>query len=273
MEEPAGALPTHDVTLDLAPGTGRPAQLRVRDLGTGPAVAVLHGGWGYRVYPYDRELQALSARQRVVAPDRVGYGGSSPADSVPPRHQERMAEETMLMLDALAIERAALWGHSDGAVVAAWCAIRWPHRVRALVLEALHYLAWKPGSLEFFHTAAEAPERFGETICQELLLDHGPRWKALLQAGGRAWLRIIEEGRAGRRDLYDGRFGEIACPTLLLHGRRDPRTEPGEIEAALAALPAARVHWVEAGHSPHTSATAGEEASRAAVEFLEAAPG
>jgi len=268
----AGAPPTRDVTLGRAPISGAPVQVRVRELGAGPAVAILHGGWGYRVYPYDAQLQALSARQRVVAPDRVGYGGSTRVAEVPPRHQECMAEETMLTLDALGIEQAALWGHSDGAVVAAWCAIRWPHRVRALVLEALHFFTWKPGSLEFFRTAAAAPERFGDTVCQELLADHGPGWKAILQAGGRAWLRIIEEGRVGRGDLYDGRLGEIRCPTLFLHGRRDPRTEPGEIEAALQALPSARAHWVEAGHSPHTSATAGAEASQTAIAFLEAAP-
>ncbi len=262
------AIVTRDLPLPAAPGAP-PLCLRLREAGAGPAVAILHGGWGYRVYPYDRQIEALAERQRVVAPDRAGYGGSTPLAEVPPRHQERMAEETMRTLDALGIERAALWGHSDGAIVAAWCAIRWPGRVRALVLEALHYFTWKPGSLEFFHTAADAPDRFGEAVCQELLADHGPRWRELLQAGGRAWLRIIEEGRNGRGDLYDGRFGEVACPTLLLHGRRDPRTEAGEIEAALAALPAARVHWVDAGHRPHTSSTAGEEASRAAIGFLE----
>lgn len=261
-----------DVALQRSPVSGGPARVRVRDAGRGPAVAILHGGWGYRIYPYDAQLAALAARQRVVAPDRVGYGASTHLFAVPPRHQERMAEETIQTLDALGIERAALWGHSDGAVVAAWCAIRWPDRVRALVLEALHYRCWKPGSIEFFRTGAEEPEGFGETIAQELLADHGPDWKPLLQGGARAWLRIIEEGHQGRADLYDGRFGEIRCPTLLLHGKRDPRTEPGEIEAALAALPAARIHWVEAGHSPHTSGAAGAEASQAAVAFLEAAP-
>ena len=48
-----------------------------------------------------------------------------------------MAEETLLVMDALGIGQAALWGHSDGAVMAAWVGFLAPTRVRALVLEAL----------------------------------------------------------------------------------------------------------------------------------------
>ena len=48
-----------------------------------------------------------------------------------------MAEETLLVMDALGIGLAALWGHSDGAVMAAWVGFLAPTRVLALVLEAL----------------------------------------------------------------------------------------------------------------------------------------
>jgi pimeloyl-ACP methyl ester carboxylesterase len=181
-----------------------------------------------------------------------------------------MAEETLLVMDALGLERAALWGHSDGAVIAAWTAILAPHRVRAVVLEALHFLAAKVSSVDFFETAVTRPEDFGPAVVDALRRDHGERWRDVVGAGGRAWLEIIAEGRAGRRDLYDGRFGEIAAPTLLLHGRRDPRTEPGELEAALRALPSAQLELVDAAHSPHTSATDGARAVAAAVRFLDA---
>ena len=261
------------VTIPRSPvDGGGPARLHVRDLGAGPAVAILHGGWGYRVYSYDPQMEALARGCRAVAPDRVGFGRSGRIGELPEDFQMRMAEETILTLDALGIERAALWGHSDGAVVAAWCAILHPERVRALVLEALHFLAWKPGSLDFFRTGGADPGRFGEDIARELEADHGPDWAEVIRMESRAWLRIIEAGRLGRRDLYRGRLGEIRCPALLLHGRRDPRTEPGEMEAARAAHPGARLAWLDAGHSPHTSARAGAECTRLALEFLGAAP-
>jgi pimeloyl-ACP methyl ester carboxylesterase len=266
-----GAVPV--LTLPPSPAGAPAAAVAFREVGEGPAVVLLHGGWGYEAYPFDRQLAALSGRHRAVAPDRVGYGRSQPGGELEDGFHRRMAEETVRVLDALAIERAALWGHSDGAVVAAWTAILWPERVDALVLEALHFVAAKRRSLDFFRTAVEAPERFGDAVVAALRRDHGERWREVVAAGGRAWLRIIERGCAGEADVYGGRFGEIEAPTLLLHGTRDPRTEPGEIEAACRALPAARVAWVDAGHAPHTSAGAGERATALAVGFLDEAQG
>lgn len=244
-----------------------PAEIHVREAGEGPAVVLLHGGWGFEAYPFD--VDALAARYRVVAPDRVGYGRSGRLPELPPGFHRAMAEETLLVLDALGVERAALWGHSDGAVIAAWMAFLAPERIRALVLEALHFVAAKVSSVEFFRTAADAPERFGEAVVEALRRDHGETWREVVGAGGRAWLSIIEEGRAGRPDLYGGRFGEIRAPTLILHGRSDPRTEPGELEAARRALPAARLSLVEAGHCPHASGRSRAEANRVAAHFLE----
>jgi pimeloyl-ACP methyl ester carboxylesterase len=248
-----------------------PAEILVREAGAGPAVVLLHGGWGWEAYPFD--VGALAGHHRVVAPDRVGYGGSGRLADLPHGFHRAMAEETLLVMDALGIERAALWGHSDGAVIAAWMGFLAPSRVRALVLEALHYFATKPASEEFFRTAIDAPERFGPAVVEALRRDHGERWREVVAAGGRAWLSIIAEGRAGLPDLYQGRFGELRAPTLLLHGRRDPRTEPGELEAAQRALPAARVALLDTGHIPHASERTGAEATRLAVQFLEAQAG
>jgi 3-oxoadipate enol-lactonase len=250
----------------VAPGRA-PVEVLVREAGAGPAVVLLHGGWGWEAYPFD--VEAVAARHRAVGPDRVGYGGSERVGWLPHGFHRAMAEETLLLLDALGIERAALWGHSDGAVIAAWAAFLAPARVRALVLEALHFLAAKVSSEEFFRSARDAPERFGPAVVEALLRDHGPGWREVVAASGSAWLSIIAEGRAGRPDLFDGRFGEIRAPTLLLHGRRDPRTEPGEIEAARRALPGAELALVDAGHCPHASERVGPEATRIAIRFLE----
>lgn len=246
-----------------------PVRVHVRDLGAGPPVVLLHGGWGYEAYPFDAAARALADRYRVLAPDRVGYGRSGAIRDLPDGFHVRMAEETALVLDALGVRSAALWGHSDGAVIAAWIAILSPERVDALLLEALHFVAGKHGSVEFFETARDAPERFGEANARAMERDHGDRWRDVIGAGGRAWLRIIEEGRRGRADLYGGRFSEIRAPTLLLHGSRDPRTEPGEIEAARAALPHARLEVFDASHSPHTGRQSADACLAAARRFLD----
>ena len=251
----------------MLPGTS-PVEIHVREVGEGSPLVLLHGGWGYEAYPFD--VASLAARRRVVAPDRVGYGRSAPLAELPRGFHRLMAEETLRVLDARGIDRAAFWGHSDGAVIAAWVGLVAPGRVRALVLEALHFLASKVSSVEFFRTAVEEPERFGPAVVEALRRDHGERWRQVVGAGGRAWLAIIEEGRLGRRDLFEGRLGEVRAPALLLHGSRDPRTEPGEIEAALADLPSARLEMLDAGHCPHASERTGPACTRLVEEFLAA---
>jgi pimeloyl-ACP methyl ester carboxylesterase len=245
-----------------------PARIHVREAGAGPAVVILHGGWGYEAYSFDAAIAALAPRHRVLAPDRVGYGRSGPAVELPRGFHAGMAEETFAVMDALGVREAALWGHSDGSVVAAWMAFLRPERVSALVLEALHFFAWKPASIPFFETAVEAPERFGPAVVEACRRDHGEGWREVLASGGRAWLAIIEEGRRGLADVHAGRLGEVRAPALLLHGRRDPRTEPGELEAAARALPHARVELLDAGHAPHAGRTAASQAVGLAATFL-----
>src|SRR5512138_2710824 len=159
------------------PGGDAPARVHVRDVGAGPAIGLLHGGWGYRAYPFDGAFTSLAGTHRVVAPDRLGYGRSDPLPGLERGFHQRMARETLAVLDALGIDRAAFWGHSDGAVVAAWIGLLAPERTRALVLEALHFVAAKRRSVEFFESAVTAPERFGAAIVGAVEQDHGARWR------------------------------------------------------------------------------------------------
>jgi pimeloyl-ACP methyl ester carboxylesterase len=262
-----------DVDSPLSPGA--PVRVGVREAGSGPALVILHSGWGWEPYPFDRAFERLAPWHRVVAPDRTGYGASPPlpGTDLPLDYHRGYALETLRVMDGLGIERAAVWGHSDGAVVAAWMAIEAPERVRAAILEAFHHRRAKVASLPFFETGATAPERFGPEIEAALRRDHGdPRWREIVGAGARAWLRIIRDGTRTGGDLYDGRLAGVRCPVLFLHGSRDPRTEPGEIEEALAQVPDGRLALLDTGHSPHSAPRCGADAVEAAARFLEALP-
>ena len=55
-------------------------------------------------------------------------------------------------------------------------------------------------------------------------------------------------------------------PTLVIHGARDPRTEPGELDALRAALGDASARFAilpEGGHSPHSERATADEVTRA----------
>jgi pimeloyl-ACP methyl ester carboxylesterase len=101
----------------LAPGVS-PVRVHYREYGAGEPLIVLHGGWGYGIYPYARQIAALQSVHRLIIPDRTGYGGSGTLDVQRTDFHQRAAEETIAFMNALGIPRASLWGHSDGAVIA-----------------------------------------------------------------------------------------------------------------------------------------------------------
>jgi pimeloyl-ACP methyl ester carboxylesterase len=251
----------------------RPVVIHYRELGNGRPLVFLHGGWGYGVYPFDRQIEALQNEFRILIPDRSGYGHSTRvAGEMPLDFHRRAAAETIQFLDALGIERAVLWGHSDGAVISAMTGLAAPHRCELLILEAFHYLRRKPGSRAFFERFAAHPEELGEETRRLLAVDHGEtHWPAVLRRNCGVWFRIADNVKRPEEDLYDGRLSELRVPSLFLHGRLDPRTEPGEMERVRQELPSADMKFVENGkHSPHSEEAAYEESNQIAREFLQA---
>ncbi|WP_043202717.1 alpha/beta fold hydrolase [Pseudomonas putida] len=104
----------------------------VREAGSGQAMVLLHG-IGSGAASWLQVAQGLSERARVIAWDAPGYGQSTPLPMAAPEAHD-YAGRLLQMLDALAIERCVLVGHSLGALTAAAFAQAHPARVSRLVL-------------------------------------------------------------------------------------------------------------------------------------------
>ncbi|HKT48277.1 MAG TPA: alpha/beta hydrolase [Candidatus Acidoferrales bacterium] len=243
-----------------ADGT-RPVRIHYREGGKGRPVVYLHGGWGYGVYPVDRQVETFGRKVRFIVPDRSRYGHSARVKGeLPTDFHQRAAQETLAVLDALGIERATFWGHSDGSVIAAMIGLAAPERCERLVLEAFHFYRNKPNSRKFFERFSRHPEDLGDETQTLLAADHGEDWPEVVARNCGAWIRIGDGARPKSDDLYDGKLGQLRVPTVFVHGALDPRTEPGELDAVRKALPGAEIRMVRSGqHSPHSEEMAWRE--------------
>ncbi len=260
------------ITIDespLAPGV-RPVEIYYREAGEGRPLIFLHGGWGYQIYPFDNQITTFGNGFKILIPDRTGYGRSQRIKDFPGDFHSRAAREMRSFIDALGLERPVLWGHSDGAVIATLMGLADPDRYSGLILEAFHYYKVKPGSRNFFETMASNPDGLGQRVTDTLTADHGEDyWRELIVNNGRAWLEIAESSTKETQDLYEGRLRDLKVPTIFIHGSRDPRTEPGELDEIRNQLPNVPIHIIEGGgHCPHSESQSAPESNRLAGEFL-----
>jgi pimeloyl-ACP methyl ester carboxylesterase len=187
-------VPTLELVHSLHAPELSPVTIYYREFGKGRPLVFLHGGWGYGVYPFDRQIEAFQEEFRILIPDRSGYGHSTRVEGeMPLDFHRRAAEETLAFLDALGIARAVFWGHSDGAVISAMIGLTAPERCECLILEAFHLLRRKPGSRAFFERFATHPEDLGEETKKLLAQDHGEtQWPTVLRRNCMAWFRIAD---------------------------------------------------------------------------------
>ena len=200
-----------------------PVRIHYRDIGSGTPTFFLHGGWGYGAYPIDQQIEELSARVRFLIPDRSGHGHSSRFPGpLPIDFHHRAAEETLLVLNALGIDRAVLWGHSDGAVIAAKIGLAAPERCERLILEAFHFCRNKPSSKNaFFQKFADHPRGIGEKLRKQLAADHGPdHWENVVQRNCRVWLELAAQSkRLDEGTSANCKFRLRSCTAEAIRGR------------------------------------------------------
>lgn len=236
-----------------------PSGVRLQYAETGRAdgepIIMLHGytdSW----FSYSRVLPLLAPKYRGISITQRGHGDSGrPATYT----QDDFAADVDAFMEALGIEQATIVGHSMGSFVAQTVAIRYPHRVRKLVLIGSATVAGNEGILglrDFVQTLTDpvpydfaydfqastihhpVPESFLLTAVDESLKLPAQVWKDVLDG-------LIATNNADRLD-------EIQAPTLVLWGDRDGIFPRGEQDALVAAIPNATLSvYPETGHALH----------------------
>jgi len=188
--------------------------------GSGPPLVLLHQGVvDSRIW--EPVVPILAERHRVIRYDQRGFGRSPM-----PEGPYSVADDLVSVLDATAVDRAALVGASRGGGIALTAAVEQPDRVAALVLLG----SGLPGHrLEVDWTP--------EQIARWEAADAADDWETMAELDMEAWapmgaddeLRtMFVENAVGSNSEHSTtdepvaeRVGSITAPTLVITGSRD----------------------------------------------------
>ena len=235
--------------------------LEVREWPGGhPAILMLHEGLGsvamWRGFP---AALASATGHRVIAWSRQGYGLSDPLPTRrEPDYMHREADAVPMLMDAVGLGRAILFGHSDGASIALIVAARFPDRVAGLILEAPHVFV---ETLTVESIAAVKETYRSTNLGRRLGRYHRDPDHAFWR-----WNDIWLDPRFLRWSIED-LLPRVRAPALLIQGQDDEYGTMEQLDRIAAVLERTRrLELASCGHSPHRDQPAA--VLRAAAAFV-----
>ncbi len=233
-------------------GEGEPVLLL---MGTGAD----HTFWGPQIGPY-------SERFRTIVIDSRGTGQSTRPADFTTCTPKAMAQDALLLLDHLEIERAHLGGLSLGSVIAQEVALQAPERLLSLSLHGTWGRSdeWFIRAIETLETPTQAGDIHGY-LRAALMWVLSPRFleEQPEEVAGITRNYIDDnpfpptrEGILGHTNadkLHDAmdRLPGIAARTLVTAGAMDWLVPPRYGEAVARAIPGARYHLFEGDFASH----------------------
>lgn len=190
-----------------------------QETGSGVPLILLHGG-SANLQSFDAQVPAFAEHFRVITMDSRGHGRTEN-----PSHKMSyalMADDVIAFADALKLDKPLVLGYSDGGQIGIELGVRYPDRVRALVLGGTvdHFdekyfetlKGWgflAPGSVDL----SKMDEGWREYMVTAHPQGDADYWKTLMKDLSYMWLDPIH--------YSDEDFQKMTPPTLLVMGDRD----------------------------------------------------
>ena len=241
--------------------------------GSAPALVALHGAASSSHW-YDLVIPHLDGDIRVIAPDQRAHGKT---DQPSTGYDWRtLAGDVVGALDQLGIDKAAVMGHSWGASTALAVAAYHPDRTQALIMVDGGFGGRRSPEMtwEEFKTRLSPRDIYGprERYLGALRQQFAHCWSDKLEQMVMSMVRVDPDGSVHERlelsnqqQMLRAMWSEptselmphVRCPTLMVAAAgRQPIANPemlerrrAGVEAAQAAMPDARVIWIQdSGH-------------------------
>jgi pimeloyl-ACP methyl ester carboxylesterase len=236
-------------------------QIQLLRAGRGEPLVYLHSALGETLWlPFH---QQLSERFEVFAPAHPGFAQSSGYDEI-----DGIEDVIFHYLDLFAtlnLERFHLVGASLGGWIAAEFAVRYPERIRRLVLVDAAGLWLDESPIPDFFTRLQEPAEMRKLLLNapdsfvgDLLFPVEPEGPGKMDEERlEAALKAMQAtARLGWNPFMHnpklrGRLRRITCPTLLLWGEQDRLVSPAYAQAFHAAIPNSELKLIpNCGHLP-----------------------
>lgn len=236
-------------------------ELEVHETGGGPETVVLSHSFLVDHRQFEAQIEALSARFRVVAYDHRDHGGSDRASTS--YDLARLVRDAVAVIEATGSAPCHFVGLSTGGFVGMRLALSSPQLLRSLTLMDTSGQAesW-PARMKYrMMLAIFGLVGTGPVMGSAMRSMFGPgflrdpdrqgeveTWRSRIAANDpRALIRF---GRAiFERDDVLEQLRTIAVPTLVLVGERDRSLPVGRARALAAAIPGAQLEIIpDAGH-------------------------
>ena len=244
--------------MDIDTARGR---MELLDAGAGPPLVLLHP-FPFTADVWSGQLEALSTRRRVLAPNLRGFGRTVPFDATTAPSVDAMADDVAALLDALELAGPiALGGLSMGGYVALAFARRHPRRLRALVLadtraepddaDGKEKRNASIARVESGDVPGFVDDMLGKLAGKTTRAERPDLVKQLREHMLRTPASTIAKALVALRDRPDARpqLGAIQVPALVLVGTEDVVTPPSSAEVMAEAIPRAMLVSIPgAGH-------------------------
>lgn len=246
---------------------GDGVKLYCQDVGTGPAVVLIHGGcmshriWESQVYAL------LDAGFRVITPDLRGHGDSDKPTG--PYTAEMYAEDLLALVEELDIQEFALVGWSLGATVVARFARTYGDRLSALVLVSSNIfesialttnddrerrLPLERMIANQRHNRPRGMEKFVSGMFGSDVDEWTRQWLWLIgmQTPMRVGIEILEIYREPDAEAVRDGLAALNCPGAVFHGTNDRSATPADAKyvANNVLVNGTFVPFEESGHVP-----------------------
>jgi pimeloyl-ACP methyl ester carboxylesterase len=234
-------------------------KLHFSEAGSGTPLVLLHG-FPLSSAIWQAQRTGLAGRCRVITPDLRGHGTSPAPEGV--YGMETMARDVLALLDALAIPKALIMGHSMGGYVALAAAKIAPERLLGLALIASQAAAdtdeARQGRFKLVErVATEGAVAVAAAMMPRLFAPGGVGGEGVVEEVRQMILKTPRAGIIGAlrgmaaRENTEAVLAKIKVPVLLLAGEHDQLIPPAKSQALAAAVPGAKLAIIEkAGHMP-----------------------